>query len=363
MVSRKARSSRQALYRKRSEKAGLPPGSLVYVGDRAGSSVRITLLDYHGAGYTERLISVPSECAPFRDAKSTTWINVDGLSNAKTLEAIGQVMGFHNLVVEDILNTEQRPKFEDYGDYLFLVAKTLEPVSDSSQVRVEHLALVLGPNYVVSFQEVPGDPFEPVRGRIRTGAGKTRKLGADYLLYSLLDVTVDQYFVVLDRLGDRIEQLDQMILASESSRIVEELHALKREILFLRKTTLPLREVVNALRNSESPLLQESTTPFLRDLHDHIVQVGDRIETYRDLLSSMLDLYLTTVSNRTNTVMKIVAVFSSVFLPLTFITGIFGMNFEFMPLLHSPSGFGLIVVSMFAVVVVMLAIFRWRRWI
>ncbi|MFN0314585.1 MAG: magnesium/cobalt transporter CorA [Burkholderiales bacterium] len=351
------------LYRKRTGKAGQAPGSLTYVGDRAGSSTRVTLMDYREDGYTERLITSPSECVPFRDSKSVTWINVDGLSNPKVLEALGQAMGLHNLVLEDILNTDQRPKFEDYGGYLFLVAKMLEADPTTSRVQSEHLALVLGPGFVVSFQEIPGDPFEPVRGRIRSGSGKTRKMGADYLLYSLLDVTVDQYFAVLDRLGERIEALDDLMLRSESPRIMEDLHGLKRELLFLRKTVFPLREVVNALRHSSSALINEDSAPFLRDLHDHSVQIGDRIETYRDLLSSMLDLHLSTMTNRTNTVMKIVAVFSSIFLPLTFITGIFGMNFEFMPLLHSPGGFGVIVAGMVGIVTVMLAIFRWRRWI
>lgn len=362
-MNRKQRPSRQVLYRRRSGKSGLPPGSLVYVGDRGESSVRVTLLDYGEEGYTERLIASPSECAPFRETNTITWINVDGLSAPKTMEALGGAMGFHNLVLEDILNTEQQPKFEDYEDYIFLVAKMLEFDAGTGHVKAEHLALVLGRNSLVSFQEIPGDPFEPIRARIRSGAGKIRKTGADYLLYTLLDVTVDQYFVVLDRMGDRIEQLDEMILNTVSARIMGELHALKRELLFLRKTVLPLREVVSSLRQSDSPLLTDATAPYLRDLHDHIVQVGDRIETYRDLLSSMLDLYLSSVSNRTNTVMKIVAVFSSIFLPLTFITGLFGMNFEFMPLLDSPKGFAVIVLSMAAIVAIMLVVFRWRRWI
>lgn len=353
--------SRRSLYRKRGEKVGLPPGSLVYLGDRADAPVRMSLLDYQEGGHTERAVSAPAQCAPFREARSVTWINVDGLSSPQTVEELGRVMGFHSLVLEDILNTDQRPKFEDYGEYLFLVAKMLEFDPASGHVRPEHLCLILGGNYVVTLQETPGDPFEPVRSRIRTGAGRIRKSGADYLLYALLDMTVDQYFVVLDRLGDRIEQLDQLILGTESPRIMAEMHDLKREVLFLRKNVLPLREVVSALRHSESALLAESTAPFLRDLHDHIVQVVDRIETYRDLLSGMLDLYLSTVSNRTNTVMKIIAVFSSVFLPLTFITGLFGMNFDFMPLLHSRGGFAAVLIAMVVVVVALLALFRWRR--
>lgn len=352
---------RRALYRKRGEKSGLPPGSLVYLGDRKDAAVRMTLMDYDESSHTEQAIAAPLECEPFRDAQSITWINVDGLSHPAPLEELGRVMRFHSLVMEDVLNTDQRPKCEDYGDYLFVVAKMLEIDAGSTQVRPEHLCLILGKNYVVSLQEVPGDPFEPVRARIRSGAGRIRKSGADYLLYALLDVAVDQYFVVLDRLGDRIEQLDHLIMTTQSPRIMGEMHALKREILFLRKNVLPLREVVSTLRHSESELIADATYPFLRDLHDHVVQVGDRIETYRDLLAGMLDLYLSNVSNRTNTVMKIIAVFSSVFLPLTFITGLFGMNFDFMPLLHSPSGFGIVLVSMVVVVIAMLAVFRWRR--
>lgn len=360
-MKQKTPHARRALYRKRTEKAGLPPGSLVYLGDRGEVPVRMTLMDYQEHGHTERAVTAPAQCAPFREARSITWINVDGLSRPEVLEQLGQVMGFHSLVLEDILNTDQRPKFEDYGDYLFVVAKMLEFDAASGQIRPEHLCLILGSNYVVSLQEVPGDPFEPVRARIRNGAGRIRKSGADYLLYALLDMTVDQYFVALDRLGDRIEQLDQLILTTESPRIMAEMHDLKREVLFLRKNVLPLREVVSGLRHSESALITDATSPFLRDLQDHVVQVGDRIETYRDLLSSMLDLYLSSVSNRTNTVMKIIAVFSSIFLPLTFITGLFGMNFDFMPLLHSRGGFSFVLIGMVVVVVGMLALFRWRR--
>jgi magnesium transporter len=362
-MKRSARPTRRTLYRSRNVKAGLPPESLVYVGDRAEGKVRMTLLDYTEDSFSERTMVAPAECAPFRDSKSVTWVNVDGLSNPQILESLGKIMGFHSLVLEDILNTDQRAKFEDYGSYIFLVAKMLEFDPAAGQVHPEHLALVLGPNFLMSFQEIPGDPFEPVRARIRTGAGKTRKLGADYLLYALLDVTIDQYFVVLDKLGDRVEELDQQVLTSQSADIMEEMHALKREILFLRRHIAPLRDVVSALRQTDSVLVKDATVPFFRDLHDHLVQISDRIDTYRDLLSGMLDLYLSSVGHRTTTVMKIIAVFSSIFLPLTFITGLFGMNFEFMPLLHSPSGFLIALISMVSIVVIMLGIFRLQRWV
>jgi len=360
-LTRKA--PRRTLYRRRSEKAGLPPDSLVYVGDRGGGQVAMTLIDYQEDTYTERALESPRQCSPYRQSPSTTWINVEGLSQPRQLEALGTAMGVHSLVLEDILDTEQRPKLEDFDDYLFVVAKFLEFDHEAGTVVPEHLALVLGRNYLVSFQEVPGDPFEPVRSRIRTGAGRVRKMGADFLLYCLLDMAVDQYLVVLDQVGERIETLDHQMLTSQSPRIMAEMHALKRDLLFLRKVVGPLREVVNGLLHTSSALISEACAPFFRDLHDHVAHVNDRIETYRDLLSGMLDLHLTTVSNRTNTVMKIMAVFSSVFLPLTFITGLFGMNFEFMPLLHTREGFTLVVGCMVAVVGLMLALFRWRRWI
>ncbi len=324
---------------------------------------RVTLIDYTEQQVTERAVTHAEQCLPFRHADSVTWVNVDGLQDPKLLEQLAKVMGFHALTLEDILNTDIRPKIEDYGDYIYVVAKMLDVDRESEQIRVDQLSLVLGPNYVLSVQEEVGDPFEPVRNRIRNSAGRIRRTGADYLAYALLDLVVDQYFTVTDWIGERIETLDELIAADERGDVMQRVYALKRAVIFLRKSILPLREVVSTLRNLETDLIRDSTQPYLRDLHDHVVQVSDRIETCRDLLSGMQDVYLSTLSHRTNTVMKIVAVFSSIFLPLTFVTGVFGMNFEFMPLIHRPWGFAISVIAMLGIVLGMLWFFRYKRWL
>jgi magnesium transporter len=324
---------------------------------------RVTLIDYTEKDLTERLVQSAGECLPFRRANSVTWVNVDGLQDPKLLEQLAQVMGFHTLTLEDILNTDIRPKIEDYGDYIFVVAKMLEVDREAAVIRIDQLSLVLGDSYVLSVQEEAGDPFEPVRNRIRNAAGRIRRSGPDYLAYALLDLIVDQYFSVTDWMSERIEVLDEQIVAEDRGDLMQDLYALKREVIFLRKSILPLRDVASTLRNLESALIHDSTQPYLRDLYDHVVQVSDRIDTARELLSGLQDVQLSTVSNRTNTVMKIVAVFSSIFLPLTFITGVFGMNFEFMPLIHRPWGFALSVFAMLAIVFGMLWFFRWKKWL
>jgi magnesium transporter len=324
---------------------------------------RVTLIDYTPERVIERVISDPGECEAFRKAQSVTWVNVDGLQNPALLEQLSKAMGFHVLTLEDILNTDIRPKIEDYGEYLYIVIKMLEVDRDAQRIRVDQLSLVLGESYVVSIQEEVGDPFEPVRNRIRNAAGRLRRSGADYLAHALLDLVVDQYFTVADWIGERVEALDESVTEEERGDLMQQLYALKRALIFLRKTIFPVRDVVSTLRNIDSDLIREGTQPYLRDLHDHVVQVSDRIDTGRDLLSGLQDVYLSTLSNRTNTVMKIVAVFSSVFLPLTFITGVFGMNFEFMPLIHRPWGFAISVVSMLVIVSGMLGYFRYKRWI
>jgi magnesium transporter len=323
---------------------------------------RITLFDYNASGFTEREVADPSECLPYRQADSITWVNVDGMGDPELIRELAQVMGFHALTVEDILNMDQRPKAEDYGDYLYVAVKMLD-LDPAGEITIEQLSLVIGPNYVISIQEEPGDPFEPVRARIRNGVGRIRALGADYLAYRLLSVIVDRYFSVTDRLSERIEELDELVAGRERPDVLRAMYQTKRDIIYLRKAVTPLREVVATLWHSESNIVQDATVPYLRDLYDHVVQAADRVDTSRDLLASVQDLYLTRLSNRTSTVMKIIAVFSSIFLPLTFITGIFGMNFEFMPLIHKPWGFGISAGAMLLIVGGMLWYFRRKRWI
>jgi magnesium transporter len=350
--------ARRKLFRKRAPVANGQAPALA----SPGRQPRITLLDYNEQGVTEREVADPVECLPYRQASSITWVNVDGIGDPGRIRKLAEVMGFHALTVEDMLNMDQRPKAEDYGDYFYVVVKMLD-VDPGGDITVEQLSLVIGPNYVISILEDPGDPFEPVRTRIRNGLGKIRGMGADYLAYRLLAVIVDRCFAVTDRLGERIEQLDELVAGRERPEVLRGMYQTKREIIYMRKAVTPLREVVAALLHSESNLIRDATVPYLRDLYDHVVQAADRVDTARDLLASVQDLYLTRISNRTGTVMKIVAVFSSIFLPLTFITGIFGMNFEFMPLIHKPWGFALSAGTMLVTVAVMLWWFRRKRWI
>jgi magnesium transporter len=330
---------------------------------QAAVPARTHLIDYDEAGVTERAGVDPAECAAFRNRPTVTWVNVDGLQDRARIEQIAHALGLHPLTLEDILNTDQRLKMEDYGDYIYVVAKMLEVDRAKGRIVVDQLSLILGQGYVLSVQERPGDPFDPVRARIRSGAGRIRKSGPDYLAYALLDVTVDHYFEIVDWIGERIEQLDEQMAGDERPDTLRALHQLKREIIYLRRMVNPLRDVVASLRHAETDKIKPSTTPYLRDLYDHLVQLSERVDTYRDLLSGVQDMYLTRLSNRTNTVMKIVAVFSSIFLPLNFITGVFGMNFEFMPLLHAHWGVLAALGFMLVVSAGMMWFFRRKRWI
>ena len=243
----------------------------------------------------------------------------------------GSATDFHPLVLEDILNTDQRPKMEEYGDYLYIVLKMLHDKGKGNQIEAEQVSLVLGPNFVFSFQESGGDVFDQIRERLRTGKGRLRKMGADYLAYTLVDAIVDYYFVILEKLGERIELLEEELVAHPRTETLKEIHTLKREMIFLRKAVWPLREVISGLQRGESPLVQKTTGIYLRDVYDHTIQVIDTIETFRDMLSGVLDIYLSSVSNRLNPVMKVLTIIATVFMPLTFLAGVYGMNFKYMP--------------------------------
>jgi len=359
-----ARTTRRRILKQSAAKAGLPPGSMVYVGeDKPPHATRISIIDYDEHGVREREINRVEECLQFTDKASVTWINVDAIQEPGLVETFGKVLGFHPLMLEDILNTDQRPKIEDHGGYLYIVLKMLEWKPATGEIDIEQLSLVVGPNFVISFQERPGDFFDPLRSRIRDAVGRARKLGADFLAYSLLDLVIDHYFIVIDRLGERIEQVDDEVITRASPQTLEAIHNLKRELVFVRKAVWPMKDVITSLRHLDTPLIAKSTGIFLRDLQDHIVQVIEGVDTFQNLVSDTLDTYLSTVSNRTNTVMKVLAVFSAVFMPLTFITGIFGMNFRDMPPLEWSWGFPGTLIAMGAIGVLMVIFFKNRRWL
>lgn len=359
-----AGAPRRKVLKKRTAKAGLPPGALVYVGEpKVPHATRISIIDYDEHTVRERDITRVEECLQFKDTTSVTWINVDEIHEAGLIESFGKVLGFHPLMLEDILNTDQRPKIEDHGGYLYIVLKMLEWKPGAADIDIEQLSLVIGPNFVISFQERAGDFFDPLRARIRESVGRARKLGADFLAYSLLDLVIDHYFIVLDRLGERIEQCEDEVMTRASPATLQTIHDLKRELIFVRKSVWPMKDVITSLRHLDTPLIAKSTGIFLRDLQDHIVQVIEGVDTFQNLVSDSLDTYLSTVSNRTNTVMKVLAVFSAVFMPLTFITGIFGMNFRDMPPLEWSWGFAGTLIGMGAIGVLMVLFFRRKRWL
>ncbi len=348
---------------RRSQKVGLPPGSLVHLGEKRAEKIKISLIDYNENNVLEKEIEKVDECFPFKDKPSITWINIDGLHCIEVIEKLGEYFGVHPLLLEDIVNTGQRPKIEDFESYLFMVVKMFSYNDHAQKIQSEQFSLILGQTFVISFQEEEGDVFNPVRERIRNAKGRIRKMGADYLAYSLLDALVDEYFVILEKIAENIEDLEDALIINQSTITLQEIHNLKREMIYLRKSVWPLREVVNNLERGESALLQKSTRIYFRDLYDHTIQVIDSIEVFRDLLSGMLDLYLSSISNRMNEVMKVLTIFASIFIPLTFIAGVYGMNFKYLPELEWAWEYPAIWVIMIIITIFMLFYFRKKKWL
>ena len=349
--------------KRRGKKAGLPPGTLVHVGERKVGKARITIIDYDERHFEEKEAKNVEESFPFKDKPTVTWINIDGVHQLEILEKIGEHFNIHPLVLEDIANTGQRPKIEDFVDYIFLTLKMLRYSESEKETKVEQVSVILGSNFVISFQESEGDVFDSIRERIRADKGRIRKMGSDYLAYALMDAIVDNYFTILERLGDRIEDFEEELVVNPTPETLQAIHHLKREMIFLRKSVWPLREVINRLERWESSLIKKSTSIYLRDLYDHTIQVIDSIETFRDVLSGMLDIYLSSVSNRMNEVMKVLTIIATIFIPLTLIAGIYGMNFRFMPELEMSVGYPIVLLIMLSIGVLMIFYFRKKRWL
>ncbi len=351
------------LVKRSSKKAGLPPGTLVHIGEKVTEKTRISLVEYDGQGFQEKELKDLETCYLFPPEPAVTWVNVVGIQQVEVLEKVGSCFVVHPLALEDVLNTEQRPKVEDYGEDLFIVVKLISYNERKDEIESEQISLILRPNALLSFQEKEGDDFAAVKERLRAGKGRLRKMGADYLAYTLLDIVVDQYFVVLEKLGERIEVLEGKLLADPSTATLQKIQRLKKEMLLLRKWVWPLREVISGLERGEFPGIQESTRIYLRDVYDHTIQVMDSIEIYRDMLSGMLDIYLSSLNNRMSAVMKVLTIIATVFMPLTFLAGVYGMNFKYMPELDWPWGYPLILGVMGLVAILMLTLFRRKKWL
>ncbi len=347
----------------REKKAGLAPGTPVFLGERKQDKVKIEIISYSRDRVEENRDATLDDCLREREGPGVTWINVYGLHDVPLIQALADRFGLHPLTTEDIVNANQRPKAEDFDGYLFAALRMLTYDEQRRGIESENVSLVVGDGYLISFQEREGDVLDPLRERIRAGKGRVRGEKSAYLAYRIMDAVVDEYFVAIEKLGDYIEDLDELILADPAPDQMRELHRLKREVLFLRKAVWPLREEIAAIEKSESKLIGSAARLYLRDLYDHTIQIIDMIETYRDIIGGMHDIYLSSLSNRMNEVMKVLTIIATIFIPLTFIAGIYGMNFEFMPELEWPAGYFLVLGVMFLVALGMLAFFRKRRWL
>jgi len=351
------------LIKKHSKKAGLPPGTLIHIGEKKIESVRITVIDYDEQNFQEKQVANIEECFQLKTAPTVTWINIDGIHQVDVIEKLGRQFELHPLILEDILNTGQRPKFEDFDDYIFIVLKKLTYDEQKETIRIEQASLVLGSNFVISFQESIGHVFEQIRSRIRNAKGRIRKMPSDYLVYALIDVIVDSYFVILEKLGEKIEFLQEQLVTKPTEKTLQQIHNLKREMMSLRKSVWPLRELLSSLQRAESSLINESTGIYMQDVYGHTIQIIDTIESFRDMVSGMLDIYLSSISNKMNAVMKVLTMIATLFIPLTFIAGIYGMNFRYMPELERRWAYPSVLLLMVAIAVGMLVYFRRKKWL
>lgn len=350
--------------KKRSRKSGLPPGSLIYIGKQIAQKVKVSIIDYDENSFEEKTIADTKECFSFKDKPTVTWVNIDGVHDPAVMEDIAVCFGLHPLVQEDILNTDQRPKIEDYIDYQYIVLKMLSYDVKEKRIKSEQVSFILGQNYLISFQEAEkeGDVFGAVRERLRVGKTKVRKEGPDYLVYSLIDAIVDNYFVIIEKMGEEIDLIEESLVANPQEKVLSAIHKLKKEVMSLRRSVWPLREVISTMTRAETKIIKDATRIYLRDVYDHTVQVIDTIETYRDMISSMVDIYLSSMSNRLNEVMKVLTIIATIFMPLTFITGFYGMNFRYFPEIAWRYGYLFVWTVILCVAGGMLTYFKRKKW-
>jgi len=351
------------LFQVKAKEVGLPPGTLIHVGKQKIEKPVIDLVDYDQQQLdTRRDISL-TDVSTFKETSSVSWINLSGIHDIKIIEQFGEQFGLHALALEDILNTQHRPKVEEMEGYSLIILKMLFFDDKTQSIDTEQVSLILGPHYVITFQEREGDVFEGVRGRLQRSHGRIRQRGPDYLAYALVDSVVDSYFHILEKVGDHLAQLEEDLLNNPDQSTLARIHHYKRQLQLLRKSVWPLREVISELYKEDSPLVAEGTRVFLRDLYDHTIQVLDTVEIFRDTVSGLQDLYMSAVGNRMNEIMKVLTIMASIFIPLTFIAGIYGMNFEYIPELKWRWGYFAIWGVMISCIIGMLIYFKRKKWL
>ncbi|MFH2091249.1 MAG: magnesium/cobalt transporter CorA [Pseudomonadota bacterium] len=325
--------------KKLSEKTGLSPGTLIHVGEKKTGQIRIRIVDYDSEQIREEEVTQIEACFPFKDEPSITWINIDGLHDLALIEKVGANFDVHPLILEDIVHTGTRPKIEEFDNYIFIVFKMLCYDEKKDEIVQDQLSLLLGKNFVISFQERPGIVFDPLRERIRNSKNRIRKKGADYLAYAIIDTVVDNYFIILEHLENKIEELDEALSTSMSKEIFHFINDMKRKLIALRKAVSPIRELINSIQGQDFDLIEQTNLIFFKDINDHVIQILESIDTCRELAFGLHDIFLTNVNNRMNEIMKTLTITATIFIPLTFIAGIYGMNFKYMPELELKWGY------------------------
>lgn len=354
--------------KRQSGKIGLMPGSYVFVGEKKQEEIQINLMDYNEENYEFRTLDNIDEALPYKDNKNITWINIYGLHETAILEKIEKYFNIHSLVMEDVLNTNQRPKLEIYDDYIFAVIKMIYFDDEDYKLTTEQISLILCENYIICFQERKGDFFNPLRERIKSGKGRARKSGADYLAYTILDMIVDNYFISLEKLGDEIEALDVQVLEDPDPDLAQQINSLKRSLILMRRNTWPLREVISMFVRDQLPYFRTRTLPFLRDLYDHTLQVVDTTEIYIEMVNGLLEMHMSAMSNRLNEVMKVLTIIATIFIPLSFLAGVYGMNFDTgagpfnMPELHYRYGYAFFWLLVLIVGGGLVVYFKKKKW-
>jgi magnesium transporter len=366
-MSKSTAKSRPSLLKflpRRSQKSGLPPGTPVHIGEPRRDRTRIEVFEYSEQGCTEREVASPAECPYVESGTSAVvWINVDGVHDVSVIQSLGELFRIHPLIQEDVANTGQRTKVDSYDGSLFLTLKMLSQERGGQSFRSEQVSLFIRPGLVISFQEQEGDVFDPIRERLRQGKGQVRRRGSDYLAYCLIDAVVDHYFVILEALEDRIQPLEEAVVEAPEPQLMQSIQAVKRELIFLRRTLWPLREMLARLEREDTSIFRKDTVPFLRDVHDHTIQVIEILESFQEIVSSLLDIYMSSISNRMNSIMKVLTIIATIFIPLTFIAGVYGMNFRSMPELEWRWGYPAVLGVMAAVFVGMVVFFRRKKWL
>lgn len=347
---------------KNSKKLGLPPGSLVHIGKRKSDRTKIMIITYNKTQFQEKEVQEVEECFHVKSKSVITWINIDGIHQTDTIKRIGKYFNLHPLVMEDIVNTQQRPKMEEFEDYIFIVLKIPYYKKENKRLQTQQISLVLGKNFVISFQETERGLFNPIKERLKSEGSRIREYGADYLAYALIDMVVDTYFLIIEEIEKKSEDIEEKLITDSTSQILHNIHTLKRETLFLRKSVWPLRDVISNLEKGESLLIKENTRIYFRDVYDHAVRVIDAIEIFRETIVGMVDIYLSSVSNRLNKTMMLLTIIGTIFIPLTFITGIYGMNFRHMPEIYWRWGYPVILLVMLAIGTSMLIYFKKKKW-